>query len=671
MVNASALGGDRERTSRPRSASSTWRSTCRRGARTGGVFDELEASVDLNRAEERARTIGAHMMMIDILPTVDEQRLRQTVQPQPALPAAQRADLAARGKDLKISIGGVERLATFADTIAARGGLRGVQLHRRSTRGLRGRWDAAQAIAGPQVAMRRNSTFFFGRGSGARRASRCSSRPPTPARELEAQGVRPRVWFGERWITWIFDLFEEDVRFFQALLPSASEEDPVGARARRAPELDELRLPDGTICRWDRPIYDAVGAARTRASSGGCCRRPDDGRHCANAGFYYGLVRTLMAEERPLVTNVVLSRRGELPHRARDRVEAHLLARRGEVPAPELVLAAAAAGARGLEGRRRRRRRPRPAARIIERRCMTMRTAPPGRRPGPPPLRRRGAGSRRGAAADDRALPGARARERAGATSPAVSVRHSDLEDLGDISGRTRRRAGPGVPASQARCSSSRNTALALGRGQPRLSLRQPKRAERGGLHRPAGAGAAVKARGDRRAAAMTHACCVPAGTWQDYDRGREGLQDLVVGAARSQRDRAKTSRADRSVTDRRCPPAGREAAGGQAIERASSSMGAGPGAGGRGARCARVIWSAHPGFPATTASAPVSRRLRALRSPSSAAARAASGCRRPPSRSRAPTRRGSTISRPGIPRRSSRGWARTPWAWARWQASW
>ena len=32
----------------------------------------------------------------------------------------------------------------------------------------------------------------------------------TRPEELKAQGVRPRVWFGERWITSIFDLFEEN-----------------------------------------------------------------------------------------------------------------------------------------------------------------------------------------------------------------------------------------------------------------------------------------------------------------------------------------------------------------------------------------------------------------------------------------------------------------------------
>ena len=43
----------------------------------GEVFTELEDAVrgSLNHAEERARTVGAHMMMIGILPTVGEQHL--------------------------------------------------------------------------------------------------------------------------------------------------------------------------------------------------------------------------------------------------------------------------------------------------------------------------------------------------------------------------------------------------------------------------------------------------------------------------------------------------------------------------------------------------------------------------------------------------------------------
>jgi len=74
--------------------------------------------------------------------------------------------------------------------------------------------------------------------------------------ELKAQGVRPRVWFGERWITSIFDLFEENVRYFPSLLPELSERGsgrpnwPPGA-LRICPSC---RLHNGTVYRWNRPV---------------------------------------------------------------------------------------------------------------------------------------------------------------------------------------------------------------------------------------------------------------------------------------------------------------------------------------------------------------------------------------------------------------------------------
>ena len=45
--------------------------------------------------------------------------------------------------------------------------------------------------------------------------------------------MRPPVLFGERWITSIFDLFEENVRYFPALLPEITDEDPEAVLARR------------------------------------------------------------------------------------------------------------------------------------------------------------------------------------------------------------------------------------------------------------------------------------------------------------------------------------------------------------------------------------------------------------------------------------------------------
>ncbi|MBC7310828.1 MAG: glutamate--cysteine ligase, partial [Tetrasphaera sp.] len=114
------------------------------------------------------------------------------------------------------------------------------------------------------------------------------------------------VWFGERWITSIFDLFEENVRYFPALLAECSDEDPVAVlESGRAPELEELRLHNGTVYRWNRPIYDTVGGQpHLRVENRVLPAGPTIRDVMANAAFYYGLVRVLANEDRPVWTQM-------------------------------------------------------------------------------------------------------------------------------------------------------------------------------------------------------------------------------------------------------------------------------------------------------------------------------------------------------------------------------
>src|SRR5439155_330818 len=121
-------------------------------------------------------------------------------------------------------------------------------------------WNAAQAIAGVQMALAANAPFFFGRELWREtRIALFEQATDTRPEELKAQGVRPRVWFGERWITSIFDLFEENVRYFPPLLPILDDEDPVEVlNSGGVPRLAELRLHNGTIYRWNRPVYDIM-----------------------------------------------------------------------------------------------------------------------------------------------------------------------------------------------------------------------------------------------------------------------------------------------------------------------------------------------------------------------------------------------------------------------------
>jgi hypothetical protein len=126
----------------------------------------------------------------------------------------------------------------------------------------------------------------------------CDVRPP----ELRNQGVRPRVWFGERWIGSVLDLFEENSRYFPGLIPQTDDVDPLAELdAGRVPHLDELKLHNGTVWRWNRPVYDVAGGLpHVRVENRVLPAGPTAIDMVANAMFFYGLLRVLVEAERPL-----------------------------------------------------------------------------------------------------------------------------------------------------------------------------------------------------------------------------------------------------------------------------------------------------------------------------------------------------------------------------------
>jgi hypothetical protein len=349
----------------------------------GEVFSELEdhARASLNDAEGRARTVGAHMMIIGILPTIGSQHLRAEVfSANPRYALLNEQVFAARGEDLEISIGGVERLFIHADTIAPEAACTSVQLHQQvEPEAFAQYWNAAQAIAGVQVAVAANSPFFCGKELWREtRIALFEQATDTRPEELKIQGVRPRVWFGERWITSIFDLFEENVRYFPSLLPVTDDEDPLETLERGdVPQLGELRLHNGTIYRWNRPIYDvARDQPHLRVENRVLPAGPTVVDIMANAAFYYGLIRVIAEEERPLWSQMSFSAAEENFHAgAREGIDARLYwPGLGEVPAAELVVRRLLPLAR--EGLARWGVASSDADRlleIIERRCVTLR----------------------------------------------------------------------------------------------------------------------------------------------------------------------------------------------------------------------------------------------------------------------------------------------------------
>ena len=276
-----------------------------------GGFASFEKSVRqaLNDADPRAEEVGTHLVMIGILPTLRPEHVTlDKLSENPRYSLLDQQIFAARGEDLEIVIDGAERLQMISDTIMPEAACTSTQVHLQvSPDDFAGYWNAAQAIAGIQVALGANSPYLFGRELVAEsRIPLFEQTTDTRAEELKNQGVRPRVWFGERWVTSIFDLFEENSRYFPALLPISSDEDAVAVLdAGGVPRLDELRLHNGTVYRWNRPVYDVSdGTPHLRVENRVLPAGPTVVDTMANAAFFAGLVRALDDEDRPIWTQM-------------------------------------------------------------------------------------------------------------------------------------------------------------------------------------------------------------------------------------------------------------------------------------------------------------------------------------------------------------------------------
>ncbi|MEV8545741.1 glutamate-cysteine ligase family protein [Streptomyces sp. NPDC051572] len=277
----------------------------------GRVFDRLaeEIRTSLAYAHRKAGEVDAGILMIGILPTLDRDDLVSS-----NLSAVDRYTLlndqivAARGEDFVLDIDGVEHLTCTSGSIAPEAACTSVQLHLQVTPDrFADVWNAAQAVAAVQVAVGANSPFLFGRELWH------ESRPPlfqqatdTRPPELQAQGVRPRTWFGERWVTSAYDLFEENLRYFPPLLPIHDDEEPLDVLdAGGIPTLAELVLHNGTVYRWNRPVYGiADGVPHLRVENRVLPAGPTVTDVIANTAFYYGVVRALAEESRPVWTRL-------------------------------------------------------------------------------------------------------------------------------------------------------------------------------------------------------------------------------------------------------------------------------------------------------------------------------------------------------------------------------
>lgn len=273
----------------------------------GSGLRDLEEGITrrLERVRDAAASHGVRPVMIGTLPTLRTEHLEdpQCMVPEKRYQGLSNAVLASRGEMVTIDVAGTEHYRHLFSTITPEATCTSAQLHLQvSPERFAGAWNAAQAMAGVQVALAANSPLFLGYDAWRENripVFRQSIDTRTP--ELVTQGVRPRVWFGERWITSVFDLFEENVRYFSPLLPESRQISGTPMMRGATPALHYLTLHNGTVWRWNRPIYaPSEDLAHLRVENRLLPAAPTPTDLIADAAFYYGVLNYLTHQTRPV-----------------------------------------------------------------------------------------------------------------------------------------------------------------------------------------------------------------------------------------------------------------------------------------------------------------------------------------------------------------------------------
>ncbi|MFG3436708.1 glutamate--cysteine ligase [Nonomuraea sp. NPDC047897] len=153
-------------------------------------------------------------------------------------------------------------------------------------------FNAAQLATGPVLAACGNSPFFLGRRLWEETRIALMEEAADD-RDVERRYRKDgRVTFGSDWVReGAYELFERYVRDYDPILPDLRDSDDPR-------DVPELRLHQGTVWQWNRPVYDPADGGHLRVEMRALPAGPTCADMTANAAFLLGL--TLAQAERDL-----------------------------------------------------------------------------------------------------------------------------------------------------------------------------------------------------------------------------------------------------------------------------------------------------------------------------------------------------------------------------------
>ncbi len=271
---------------------------------TGQVFSTLHTNLLTiwQKASHHARELHQHILIIGTLPTLKADSMNlSNMSDMNRYRVLNEQILKARGQPIHLDIVGKEHLKFEHHDVMLESATTSLQLHTQIPLQQAHHFYNASIIASAAiVASCANAPYLFGKDLWH------ESRIPLFEQAIETggyggamRGPLRRVSFGSDYArTSIMECFTENLAHFPVLLPELF--------PSSIAEFEHLRLHNGTIWRWNRPLigFDTDGTPHIRIEHRSPSAGPTIIDSIANAAFYYGLSKnlsdTLMTDSIPL-----------------------------------------------------------------------------------------------------------------------------------------------------------------------------------------------------------------------------------------------------------------------------------------------------------------------------------------------------------------------------------
>ena len=268
---------------------------------SGHILSTMKRELDRNwaRCRQIARRFDADLAMIGILPTLNDEMLNLDMMSRTARYRALNDQVLRlrQGRPIELDINGTEHLVSTHSDVMLEAATTSFQIHLQVAPEKAVRYyNVLQLLSAPMVAMSANSPLLFGKRLWQEtRIPVFEQAVPVGGFSGATFGPVKRVSFGTGYARHsLMEAFEENRQHFPILLPESLSSDPTN--------LSHLRLHNGTIWRWNRPLigFDNDGTPHLRIEHRVMAAGPTTIDTIANCAFLTGLANFFVEQGDPV-----------------------------------------------------------------------------------------------------------------------------------------------------------------------------------------------------------------------------------------------------------------------------------------------------------------------------------------------------------------------------------